>query len=225
MPIKLFTVVQPLIDLFFPRLCVCCKEFTTNPDSICNHCHKLLDASVDEQVESSRHAIDTHIAYFSFNDEIRAVVHSLKYYNNTTAACELLRKQLRNSGVLSGVEFDLVEPVPLHWYRQLRRGYNQAQKLAKIVADECQVPLGRNLSRVRYTKSQTRKTKQARSKSVRNSFAPHKMAEDLSGKRVLLIDDVCTTGATAEQCAKVLREQGADEVYLLTLATVSPFEN
>lgn len=223
MAFKFSLIVKPLIDLLFPPLCLCCKEFTANKDLICNHCHKLLDASVDEQLESTRDAIRLHLAYFSFTDEIRAVIHGLKYYNSPRAACELLRKQVRRSSEKWRVDFDVVEPVPLHWYRRLRRGYNQAEKLAAVVASEYNVPIGRNLRRIRYTKSQTRKNKKARSKSVENCFTVCRNSTDLTGKRVLLIDDVCTTGATAEQCARVLTLQGASEVYLMTLATVSPF--
>ena len=122
----------------------------------------------------------------------------------------------------SAPKFDLILPVPLHRNRQRQRGYNQSQLLAEDLAKLMRVPLGgKNCVRVRDTQPQTGLRGSARRKNVRGAFAVPR-PERVKGASILLIDDVLTTGATLDACAKALRQAGAEQVRALTLARARP---
>ena len=110
--------------------------------------------------------------------------------------------------------FDVICHVPLHKGRRRSRGYDQAQVLAQCLAERLGIPYTAALRRVRHTKPQTRLNAARRIDNIKGAFAA---AEDVHG-RVLLIDDVLTTGATASECADVLVKAGADSVFVLTFA-------
>lgn len=114
---------------------------------------------------------------------------------------------------------DLLVPVPLHFIRKHARGYNQAELLARALSADIGVPVADVLCRRRWTRPQAGLHREARRRNVAGVFAVRSSgAERLRGGRVLLIDDVCTTGATLEACARALRAAGARRVDALTLA-------
>jgi ComF family protein len=121
---------------------------------------------------------------------------------------------------------DVLIPVPLHRRRQRERGYNQSALLAARFGASTQIPVRRDvLRRHRYTRSQTRLNAQERNQNVHGAFScidQHDVEQSIVGKRVLLIDDVATTGATLRACAQVLRDQGARSVWALTVARAAP---
>ena len=123
-------------------------------------------------------------------------------------------------------EADLIAPVPLHWRRLLTRRYNQALLLARAVSrakpEEASARLVPDLlRRHRWTGSQAGLRAKERRRNVREAFAIHpRWAAEVAGKTVVLVDDVLTTGATAEACARVLQRGGARHVDVLTLARV-----
>jgi ComF family protein len=123
-------------------------------------------------------------------------------------------------------EADLVAPVPLHWRRLLTRRYNQAQLLVRVVMRQLPGSSRARLApdllrRKRWTGSQTGLRAEERRGNVRRAFDVHpRWAADVTGKTVLLIDDVLTTGATIEACARALQRGGARHIDVLTLARV-----
>jgi ComF family protein len=114
-------------------------------------------------------------------------------------------------------QWDAVVPVPLHWRRRWRRGFNQSELLAQVVARRCGIPVIKALKRVRYTPAQTGLSNTGRRKNVTAAFAAVRW-HCVAGSRILLVDDVMTTGSTATACAKVLRRAGAASITLLTVA-------
>jgi ComF family protein len=118
---------------------------------------------------------------------------------------------------------DYIVPVPLHYRRLLKRRYNQAAIIAHAVAKESGVPCVADiLIRNRHTQSQSNFGFKERRKNVRDAFAvPANRAARLAGKKIVLIDDVYTTGATTSECAKALLKAGAEEVHILTIARVA----
>ena len=112
---------------------------------------------------------------------------------------------------------DAMVPVPLHPVRLRERGYNQAEALASIVSKQTGVPVSPCLQRVRYTLTQTRFDRVQRRRNLRGAFALRKNTS-VTGKRLLLIDDVLTTGSTLHECAAVLLDHGAQSVRALTVA-------
>lgn len=117
-------------------------------------------------------------------------------------------------------EIDLILPVPLHFRKYFSRGYNQAEVLAAALSERTKIPCRtRLLRRKQGTATQTFLSATARRKNVRNVFHVRDPKHELAGKTILLIDDVVTTGATLNECARLLKEAGARAVHCLTAAT------
>ncbi|PWT99978.1 MAG: amidophosphoribosyltransferase [Terriglobia bacterium] len=114
-------------------------------------------------------------------------------------------------------KIDAVVPVPLHWRRRWSRGFNQSELLARGIARRCGAPICGALRRVRHTTTQTGLSNTSRRRNMAGAFATRR-PDRILGKRVLLIDDVMTTGSTASACAAVLRRAGASRVVVLTVA-------
>jgi ComF family protein len=112
---------------------------------------------------------------------------------------------------------DALVPVPLHPRRKRERGFNQAQSLCELLSRRAGLPIWPALRRVRYTETQTRLTRAERNHNVRGAFQ-HSPRWPLQGARLLLVDDVFTTGSTVDECARVLRHAGAASVRVLTVA-------
>jgi len=125
-------------------------------------------------------------------------------------------EEAMNDPRLSSRHFDLVVPVPLHPTRLRERGFNQAELLAKILAQK-KIPLGCALERIRYTTTQTAFDRVERMENLRGAFRLRKKI-GVRGLHVLLVDDILTTGSTLSECARVLREAGARSVYAVTAA-------
>ena len=122
--------------------------------------------------------------------------------------------------VLLCEQWDMIVPVPLHPVRQAEREFNQAEALARYLCDATALPLATTcLRRVKPTEHQTRLTRAQRADNVRGAFAFNDRASQLvAGKRIIVVDDVFTTGATTNACAKLLRKRGAEAVCVWTLA-------
>lgn len=155
-------------------------------------------------------------------DEIaRTLVHALKFQDRTDLAPVMGRWMARAGAELLG-EADLIVPVPLHWRRALARRFNQAGALARGVAAVAGRPVVSGmLARVRPTPHQIGLSRAERAANVQNAFrVPLDAAAALAGRHVVLIDDVLTTGATAEACARALTRAGAASVDVLVFARV-----
>ncbi len=151
-----------------------------------------------------------------YDGSLRDIVHALKYDGRRSVARRLgaLMRE-RGADVLDGA--DAVVPVPLHRRRLRARGFNQAAELGRHLG----LPLRHALRRVRATPSQTDLPAGERHANVRGAFALARRI-DVRGARLVLVDDVSTTGATLDACARVLREAGAEDVRALTAARVAP---
>lgn len=169
-------------------------------------------------------AFDRARAAVLFGDVARNLVHNLKYADRLDVAVPMARLM-----ALAGRELiadaDLIVPVPLHPLRLWRRRFNQAAVLARRLAPAQGAKLRTDLlRRRRATPSQTKFGRRERQTNVADAFAPCRdAASELAGRRILLVDDVYTTGATLDACARVLRRAGAAHVDVLTFARVVDF--
>jgi ComF family protein len=158
---------------------------------------------------------DAASAYGFYDGSLRELVHMLKYEGVTPLAGTL--GALMSRAVPRSAGFDVVVPMPMHWWRRWRRGFNQAELLGREVGRRLGLPMSSAVKRKKATATQTGLTSSARRKNVAGAFVVSS-PERLSGKRVLLVDDVLTTGATVNACAGVLKAAGAVYVAVVTLA-------
>lgn len=166
-------------------------------------------------------AFDRARAAMRFSDVARDLVHLLKYGDRLDVV-KPFAKWMSRAGSELLKETDALIPVPLHWTRLFQRRFNQSAELARAIAKQSSVPVIDDvLLRVRATLPQVGLAREERAKNVHGAFSVEKSARPkVKGKRIVLIDDVLTTGATANACARVLRRAGAVRIDVLTLARV-----
>jgi competence protein ComFC len=149
-----------------------------------------------------------------YSDAIRDMILAFKFKDRTEFANRL---KMFTNAAFAGSEFckqiDLVVPVPLHWKRRLGRGYNQAELLCKGGTFD----ISTDLVRVRNTKRQWDLTPSKRRKNVAGAFAVRKR-HGFAGKNICLVDDIATSGATLNECARALKMAGANKVFALVVA-------
>jgi ComF family protein len=177
--------------------------FALGPDGICATCR-----------EGSQE-FDFAYSYGFYEGPLRDLIHLYKY-----AGMQALRRRflpLLSAALPRETGFDAVVPVPLHWRRYWSRGFNQAAQLAQDVAALRGIRFARALKRVKWNGAQAGLALYDRRENISGAF---RVKGSVQGLRILLVDDVMTTGATAGVCAKVLKRAGAESVTLLTLARV-----
>jgi ComF family protein len=162
-------------------------------------------------------SFDRALSFGEYTGALRRSIHLLKYGGIQALARPLGR--LLVSAVPRDDRFDVVVPMPLHWSRRWKRGFNQSELLARIVARRLGAPLSAALRRKRATPPQAGLTNAQRRKNVAGAFEVGKR-HLIANKHVLLIDDVLTTGATVNAAAAALKRAGARRVTVLTLARV-----
>jgi len=187
-----------------PPLCIRCSK-PINSGIICSKC------------QSQAWDIDGICSVFKYGGAIRQAIIEFKYHNIKALADPLsnfMAVYLRRSHL----SFDIIIPVPIHRRRLRERGYNQSLLLARRVGRMIQVPVVEGvLIRTRYTHSQALSANvNQRRENIKNAFKC--VNRQIVGKRILLIDDVCTSGATLDSCAASLKSAGAVSVWGLTLA-------
>ena len=236
-------ILNALIDLFFPPHCVAChslgvwlcanclNEVETISPPVCQRCGL---PSEDPQTLDGASAICVHCqtrpleldrlrAYAFHAGPLRQAIHQFKYNDLRSLAGPLGQLMCKGWASLTptGLKIDAIVPVPLHSSRQRQRGYNQAALLAAEIGAQLQIPvLEDQLIRTRATAPQVDLSAEARRVNVRDAFRC--TGHGLSGKHVMLIDDVCTTGSTLESACAALHEAGAQSVWAYTLARAKP---
>ena len=197
-----FQVLRP------PSCSICGSKFASDAgeDHPCGRCIK------------QKPSFDIAASVYLYKEGLSRAVRLLKYSKKSLLGSHL--GSLMAGHRLAGLTYDLIVAVPLHISRLRERGFNQSELLAEGLGRAVSLEVDRYiLERVRPTGSQAGMTSKERQANVRGAFSLRRGA-DVAGKRILLIDDVYTTGATVKECSKVLKKGGAGVVNVLTLARV-----
>lgn len=221
-------VWERLLDFIYPKICVGCGEWGTFlckrclerldfVDQICPICGERSIMGWTHQGCKTKWGMDGLIAIYEYQEPVaRKVVDGIKYGFNR----ELINIVLKNFVFQTGDNFDYLVPLPLHFYRENWRGFNQARELGEVIGSKLLVPVESILVRTRNTKQQvTMKTKEQRELNIKNAFVVSTSWKGkLKGTKVLLVDDVFTSGADMRECTKVLKKAGVKIVWGLALA-------
>ena len=214
------------LDLIYPPRAVCaaCGRKSGCPeDHLCAECRALLDADAPRLEMNPFHSrLSGRVSAHGYRGPAGVIVQRMKYDRLRALAPIMARDMiaaLRTPGPDGAprlpLSFDCVLSVPMHPLRRYLRGMNHAELLAREVARELDLPWLDALRRVRNTKQQARLSGEARRQNLIGAFRAERT---VSGRSVLLVDDVLTTGSTAENCAEALLKAGATRVFLLTYA-------
>jgi ComF family protein len=166
-------------------------------------------------------AFDTARAALIHDGPGRGLIHEFKYNLKTHLRRPLGLLMVENLADFAAARRpDLIVPVPLHVKRLRKRGFNQALLVAELLAQEWRIPLHRQaMERMRWTEPQVNLAAELRRENVKGAFCVPDMAL-VAGKRVLLVDDVFTTGSTVDECARMLKKAGATDVLVATVTRV-----
>jgi ComF family protein len=238
-----------LLDLALPRCCAACESPDELAAPLCQRCAQGLLVQVGQRycprcgstVAEGLSVDDTGCTHCpdpmprfdrlvrlgSYERPLADVIRRHKFrsaHGATGYLAGLLAQRITAEPALvaaAGVE--LIQPVPLHWRRQWRRGYNQSALVAAALAKKLGLPQGDELIRLRHTRPQAHLSRQSRLENVRNAFAvPARRRRWIDGRHILLVDDVTTTGATASEAARALLAAGARRISLAVLAKADP---
>lgn len=219
------TYLSALADLFYPQRCVGCGRRAS--DVLCRACFDGLpyvgspvcsrcgfptafETFVCEECKDTDFGFETARAPLRYEGAGKEIVHALKYRGYFPVVDRLMAPMMVT--VLGGRKYDRVVPVPMHPSRLRRRGFNQAEVIARAVARKINAAVSDKLKVVRKTRDQVELTAEGRRENVRGAF---EFAGEVRGK-VLLVDDVFTTGATMSECAGTLTRAGASEVHAIS---------
>jgi len=238
-------------DLLLPEVCAACEANDAAADALCEGCGKALlslvalpycprcGATTGPNVPARddgcpacpatlpRYARTVRMGPYA--EPLRSLIRELKYRRCETMCRRLgrLLGQAVATACMADSRADAAEPphvvlsIPMHWRRRLARGSDHARLLARAVAAEIDLPLGDELIRVRHTPPQTHFSRTQRMANVRDAFSVRR-AGGLAGINVLLVDDVTTTGATANEAARTLLAAGVNRVVLAVVAKAEP---
>jgi ComF family protein len=243
---SLSTGASALGDLVLPRVCAACESPDISVGRLCESCNigllSLVSLSYcprcgttigphlpvrDDGCPGCPTTLPRFARVFRlgpYANPLRSVIRELKYHHQDTMRRRLGR--MLGQLVASGIEDDetapqLVMPAPMHWRRRLVRGGDHARALALAVARELHIPVGNELIRLRNTPQQAKLPRSRRIKNVHGAFSVKK-GKGLVGASILLVDDVTTTGATANEAARTLLQAGAARVTLAVVAKSEP---
>ncbi len=218
-----------IFDFILPRICASCgTKLTQDEKVICNHCKDQLIFADNERLEheyfrkfKKNNYIDDFTSLFVFETgtPIQDLIHSVKYDNKFRNGSYIGRQIALNlKDTIISWQPSFIIPIPLHSLKKAERGYNQSYYIAKGIGTLLNIPVKQNIiRRSRYTQTQTKLNMDERRENMRNAFLL-KNREFINESRIILLDDVITTGATVSECGKILKENGAEKVFALSAA-------
>ena len=225
-----------ILDYILPFKCLSCNELVVSANSFCpkcwvelnfitkpfcNKCGRSMPFTVEKDSSCLKcikqsPSFDIARAVVTFDEKSKHLIHSLKYYDKTSIA-KAFAKNLYSIYRKEIEEADLIIPVPMHKLKRMLRFYNQALVIAQAISELSHKPVCSNvLIKTKWTRSQASLSKKEREANLMKSFAIRN-AEIIKNKKLVLVDDVSTTGSTAKACSEELKKY-ADKVVLLCIA-------
>lgn len=222
-------IFTDIFDFFLPRFCPSCNKKLTNEERIiCPECLRKIQRVNEERLQYeyqkkflSKNIISGFTSFYLFekDKELQAIIHAIKYNQRFLIGKflgELVGKNFEK--LFNDWQIDFIIPIPLHHLKKAERGYNQSFYIAKGIGKQTNIPVNvHSIKRKRFTQSQTLLNQKEREENINGAFSIKK-SSSIIGKNVLLIDDVITTGATINECGKVLIDNGVKNVYAASLA-------
>ncbi len=229
---RLGNLAEAFIDFVYPPVCSTCGRTLKRDEAyVCMNCWDSFERvppteSVIQLIEGkflADEAVDKIDSVFLFEQDprVREAMHLLKYSGAEAIAAKFglfIAKKIVNDAKLSMC--DAIAPVPLHPARRRERGYNQSELIAESISGILQMQHSPGLLvRIRQTQTQTSFDAEGRKKNISGAFALGRHSDmEITGMKILLVDDVITTGATIKECARTLKSHGASEVYAASAA-------
>ena len=212
---------EKFLNLIFPNVCGFCNRIDKN--SLCKHCEKMISKYKLNYIENCK---DDKTKYFDFcfsalkyEGIIRDKIISYKFGEKSYLYKTFTKIIINNKKICRFIKlYDIIIPVPMFKSKQSVRGYNQSMLVAKEISRQAGIKyLSDALIKIKDTNVQSTLNKQKRLNNVKNAFKVQKQ-DIIKGKKIIILDDIYTTGSTVNECSKVLKQAGAKEIFVITIA-------
>lgn len=210
----------PLFNLIYPPKCGICGKLNSN--FLCNKCQRQLEAQSKfkiEKISNGNYYFEEHLYIFEYQGMIRKVILNYKFNEKSYLYKTIVNFLLKNKKFFQNLKsYDTIIPVPISKVRKKERGYNQSELIAEEIAKCLSMEYNnQSLFKVKNIIEQSKLNREERQKNIQGVYELRNQ-EMLQGKKILLIDDIYTTGSTVNECSKILRKAQPQKIGVLTLA-------
>lgn len=217
----LIFLYKKIEEIIFPKCCLICSKL--NKDILCEKCKNEILKNVNVKIEYKENIktyYDKHIYFFLYKDNIRNLILDYKFNDKPylyKIFSEIIIKNKKIYRILK--KYDIIIPVPIHKKRKRIRGYNQSELISKEISNKIETVKYENkvLQKIVNNKPQSTLDKFQRKENVKNAYKVINKVK-IQNKNIIIFDDIFTTGNTVNSCAKILKENGANKIIVLTIA-------
>lgn len=210
-------LIDAVLDLLFPPKCPFCRRLTETNERVCRNCLDILPYTTTQSHDRKLRYISRCVAPFYYKDSVRESLLRYKFGGLSTYSkiyAEFIAKCIDENGI----SCDIITWVPLSAKRFRSRGYDQARLIADALSELTGIKCVRLLKKTRHNPAQSGTGSAEKRKANVSGVYSSVNTKELTGKRILLVDDIVTTGATMSECAKILTQQGCAEVQAVAVA-------
>lgn len=212
-------IIKPVVDTFFPPVCFLCNDILNDDrEVVCLNCwnnmYRLNSTKLKNAIKNiSPKYFDNVFILYEFSDDFQKIIHLLKYKQCLNLSFYFAQEIINFFPQSFFTNYDIILAVPLHPVKFRERGYNQSYEIVQYLHGNVEKNL---IERMKYTYSQTELSREARIENVKNAFVCN---YSVTGKKILIFDDIITTGSTLNECTVELKKNGCASVDVLALAT------
>lgn len=214
-------LIKKLERLVFPPCCLICGKLLS--EIYCKDCEKRISEKLNLKIENKdkkNYYFEKHIYLFTYKDEIRNLILDYKF-NDKSYLYELFSKIITKNEKICGIleKYDIIIPVPIHKKRKQKRGYNQSELITREISKKIPSLIHENtaLQKTEHNVEQSSLSKEQRKQNVKNVYKIINK-EKIENKNIVLFDDIYTTGNTVNEISKILKQNGANKILVLTIA-------
>lgn len=219
---KIFKIQEKILNLIYPKTCGICGKI--NQNSLCKKCEIDLKKQSENQIVKDGEEIENkyfnELMYiFKYEGQIRKLILDYKFNEKSYIYLTFVNFLLKNQKIFENTKnYDTIIPVPISSKRQKERGYNQSLLIAKEISNQTKLKLVNNcLMKTKNIIEQSKLNKEDRIKNIQGVYEL-KNKQLIENKKILLIDDIYTTGSTVNECSKILRQGNPNKIGVLVLA-------
>ena len=212
-------LTKKLESIVFPPCCAICGKL--NSKKCCKDCEKRINSQLNLNIENKAgYYFEKHMYLFKYKNEIRNLILDYKF-RDKSYLYELFAKIITKNEKICGIleKYDIIIPVPIHKKRKKQRGYNQSELVARQISKNIANLQLENKAfiKIKNNKPQSTLSKKQRKQNVKNVYKLENKGK-IENKNIVLFDDIYTTGNTANEIAKILKQNGANKILVLTIA-------
>ena len=211
-------ILEFLLNLLYPNVCGFCGKI--NENSLCEKCEEEINPKLIYKIEKHKDMFfEEHIYLANYEGKIREYILSYKFFEKAYMYKTFAKLILKNEEICRKLKtYDIIGIVPVHKKRKAERGYDQSELIAREIAKNIkEIKYEKILKKIKNNVKQSSLNEKARRENVKNVYDIQNK-EIIENKRIILFDDIYTTGSTVNECSRILKENGAEKILVLSLA-------